>query len=544
VSGGLTFTQISAGQYSMCGVTSAGAVYCWGLGSSGQLGVSGSTASSSTPVAVTTTGTALAGRTIVQVAAGYYHTCALDSTGLVYCWGVDTYGQVGTTTTVTSTPQPAAAAVYTTGTPMAGRTIVQITAGGQHTCALDSTGLAYCWGYGTNGQLGNNTATATNALPVAVYTAGALAGVTLATISATEFHTCALGSTGVAFCWGYNADGRLGVNNTTQEDVPTAVYTGGVLSGRTLTQVGAGDQDSCALDSTGTAYCWGNDANGQLGNDTTVNGALGYYTVAVLVDPQAPTNVTATPGDTIATVSWTAPVYLNNGTLTGYTVSSTPGTATCSTAAGTTTCTLTGLTDGTTYTVTVIDTTTTVLATTGTSAPSSPATVEPIGFLQLTSPASLTWAVTGTGLNRSVVDGNSGDQQLTATDNTATGAGWHITVSATTFTTGPKSLPNAGAVDFTGSVSSSLASTAPSATCVGSCTLPTDTTTYPVVMATAVSSPSVYTVYDTAAGTGEGVMIIGGSAAANPIGWWVQVPASTSAGSYTSTVTLQVVSGP
>jgi hypothetical protein len=322
------------------------------------------------------------------------------------------------------------------------------------------------------------------------------------------------------------------------------VYTGGVLSGRTLTQVGAGDQDSCALDSTGTAYCWGNDANGQLGNDTTVNGALGYYTVAVLVDPQAPTNVTATPGDTIATVSWTAPVYLNNGTLTGYTVSSTPGTATCSTAAGTTTCTLTGLTDGTTYTVTVIDTTTTVLATTGTSAPSSPATVEPIGFLQLTSPASLTWAVTGTGLNRSVVDGNSGDQQLTATDNTATGAGWHITVSATTFTTGPKSLPNAGAVDFTGSVSSSLAGTAPSATCVGSCTLPTDTTTYPVVMATAVSSPSVYTVYDTAAGTGEGVMIIGGSAAANPIGWWVQVPASTSAGSYTSTVTLEVVSGP
>jgi alpha-tubulin suppressor-like RCC1 family protein len=536
--GGLTFTQISAGQYSTCAVSSAGTAYCWGQGSSGQLGVSGSTASSSTPVAVTTSGTALSGRTLVQVAAGYYHTCALDSTGLVYCWGTDTDGQVGTTTTVTSTPQPAAAAVYTTGTPMAGRIIVQITAGGQHTCALDSTGLAYCWGYGTNGQLGNNGTPSSQAVPLAVYTAGALVGVTLATISATEFHTCALGSTGVAFCWGYNADGRLGTNNTTTVSVPTAVYTGGALAGRTVTQVGAGDQDSCALDSTGTAFCWGNDANGQLGNDATAEA-----NAAVLVGPQAPTSVTATPGDATAAMSWTTPVYLNNGTVTGYTFTTSPGAFTCATT-GATSCTITGLTDGTTYTVTGVTTTTTVLATTGTSAPSIAATVEPVGFLTLTSPTSLTWAVTGNGSNRSVVDAVSGDQQLTATDNTATGAGWHITVSATTFTTGPKSLPNAGAVNFTGSVSSSLAGAAPTATCVGSCTLPTDTTTYPVVMATAVSSPTVYTVYDTSVSTGEGVMTIGGSAATDPIGWWVQVPASVYVGSYTSTVTLEVVSGP
>jgi alpha-tubulin suppressor-like RCC1 family protein len=363
VSGGLTFTQISAGQSSMCGVTSAGAVYCWGLGSSGQLGVSGSTASSSTPVAVTATGTALAGRTIVQVAAGYYHTCALDNTGLVYCWGIDTYGQLGNNTTST-TAQPAATAVYTTGTPMAGRTIVQITAGGQHTCALDSTGLAYCWGYGTNGQLGNNTTTSAQSVPVAVYTAGALAGVTLATISATEFHTCALGSTGLAFCWGYNADGRLGTNNTTATDVPAAVYTGGTLSGRTLAQVGAGDQDSCALDSAGIAYCWGNDGNGQLGNDSTAEA-----NAAVLVGPQAPTNVTATPGSTTAAVSWTAPVFLNNGTLTGYTATTSPGAFTC-TSTSATSCTITGLTSGATYTITL-----TTTATTGTSAPSTPASV-------------------------------------------------------------------------------------------------------------------------------------------------------------------------
>jgi hypothetical protein len=63
-------------------------------------------------------------------------------------------------------------------------------------------------------------------------------------------------------------------------------------------------------------------------------------------------------------------------------------------------------------------------------------------------------------------------------------------------------------------------------------------------MTTAVSAPAVYTVYDTAVSTGEGVMTIGGSSAANPIGWWVQVPAAAYAGVYTSTVTLEVISGP
>jgi hypothetical protein len=148
-----------------------------------------------------------------------------------------------------------------------------------------------------------------------------------------------------------------------------------------------------------------------------------------------------------------------------------------------------------------------------------------------------------TGFNQSAVDAVAGDQQLTATDNTGTD-GWHIAISATTFTTGTYTLPDTAAADFTGSVTSSLASTAPTVTCVGSCTLPTDTSTYPVAITTAPSAPANYTVYDTAAATGENVMIIGGSTAANPIGWWVQAPASTRAGTYTSTVTLQIISAP
>jgi alpha-tubulin suppressor-like RCC1 family protein len=530
VSGGLAFTQISAGQVNTCALTSTGAAYCWGAGANGQLG-NNSTTASNVPVLVS------GGLTFTQIAVGNGHACALSSAGAAYCWGSDSVGQLGNNTT-SLTPQTTPTAVYTGGA-LSGLTLAGISAGGTTTCALDSTGLSYCWGLGTGGQLGNGLATSSSvAVVVAVGGSSAIpSGTTLVDITPSNTSTCALASTGLAYCWGVGGNGLLGDNSNSSSNWPMAVTVGSpsaIASGVILTQISTGSSHTCTLSSIGTAYCWGYNANGDLGNNSTTD-----QDVAVLVGPQAPTGVTAAPGNTTASVSWTAPVYLNNATLTGYTASSTPGTATCSTAAGTTTCGLTGLTDGTTYTVTVTDTTTT-----GTSAPSSPATVEPVGPLTLTSPSSLTWAVTLSSGNHSVVDAVPADQQLTVADNTGTGAGWHITVSVTTFTAGAHTLPNPGAVAFTGSITSALASTAPTATCVGSCTLPTDTTTYPVAITTAASSPVIYTIYDTSAATGLGVMTIGGSSAANPIGWWLQVPASAYAASYTSTVTFQTVSGP
>ena len=166
------------------------------------------------------------------------------------------------------------------------------------------------------------------------------------------------------------------------------------------------------------------------------------------------------------------------------------------------------------------------------------------GTLTLTSPSSFTWTVTLSGSNQSVVDAVPADQQLTVNDSTGTGAGWNITVSATTFTNGTHTLPNIGTFVFTGSLASPTTVTAPSTTCVATCTLPTDATTYPVAVTTAPSSPPAVKVYDTSPGTGLGAITIGGHSAARPIGWWVNVPANAYAGSYTSTVTMAIVSGP
>jgi hypothetical protein len=164
--------------------------------------------------------------------------------------------------------------------------------------------------------------------------------------------------------------------------------------------------------------------------------------------------------------------------------------------------------------------------------------------LTLTSPGSLGWADTLNGSNQSAVDTFPADQQFTVNDTTGTSAGWHITVSATTFTSGTHTLPDTGSLVFTGSISSATASSPPSSSCLTTCTLPSDTVTYPVAITTAPTAPSAATIYDTAAGSGDGAILLGGNSAADPVGWWINVPANARVGTYTSTVALTIVSGP
>jgi hypothetical protein len=166
------------------------------------------------------------------------------------------------------------------------------------------------------------------------------------------------------------------------------------------------------------------------------------------------------------------------------------------------------------------------------------------GALNLTSPTALAWSTTGTGVDQQLVDPTTAHQSYLVNDATGSGAGWHVTVSATTFTSGSNTLPNTGTFVTTGSVTAEAATTAPTAACSvsSSCTLPTDTTTYPVAITTAPTTPVAVTIYDTSAATGLGSITIG--IGVLPVGWWVNVPARTAVGSYISTISLTVVSAP
>jgi alpha-tubulin suppressor-like RCC1 family protein len=549
---GVTLTQISAGFFFTCALSTAGAVYCWGFNADGELG-NNSTINSSVPVAVTTSGV-LSGVTVTQITADSgYNACVLGSTGAAYCWGKNNDGQLGNNT-LTSSSVPVA--VITSGV-LAGKVLTQVTAGNDLTCALDNTGLAYCWGNNTHGQLGNNSTT-NSPVPVAVTSTGVLSGVTLTQISAGNAFACALGSTGAAYCWGYNASGQLGNSSTTSSSVPVAVTTTGVLSGVMLTQVTPGASFTCALGSIGAAYCWGLNASGQLGNKSTTSSAVPVAVTAsglamtqvsagntatcslastgatycwgsnssgqlgnnsttqslvpVSVAPQGPTGVTAVAGDATAAISWIAPVFLNNGSITGYSASAAPGAASCSTT-GATACTITGLTDGITYSVTV-----TVTATSGT-APSAPVTVEPAGFLSISVPSAAALPAAAPGTTASAALGT-----VTVTDNRALGsASWTATVTGTAFITGSGTAQQ---------------------------TIPLTQVTYWSGPATATSGSGTFIPGQPAAANAVNLTVprvafsLTGGSGVNSASWNptlpVQVPAAAIAGTYTATITESV----
>lgn len=242
---------------------SNGKVYTWGNNLYGQLGF-GDNLSSSVAVSVNTSGV-LSGKTITKVATGYFHSIALGSDGNVYTWGYNWYGQLGNGN---NTNSYVPVAVNTSGV-LSGKIIIRVAAGLHHSIALASDGKVYTWGYNAFGQLGNGNNTNSN-VPVAVDTSGVLSGKIITQIASGYGHSMALASDGKVYTWGLNSSGQLGNYTYTDSKVPVSIKTSGVLSGRTIIQIAAGSDHSIALASDGTVYTWGRNDYGQLGNGSFI----------------------------------------------------------------------------------------------------------------------------------------------------------------------------------------------------------------------------------------------------------------------------------
>jgi alpha-tubulin suppressor-like RCC1 family protein len=191
----LLLVSISAGYEHTCGLVPAGAAFCWGDNSRGQLGT-GNTTPSDTPVAVagghvfTSVSAGIdTSRSVLSQAAGALRssfTCGL-SAGAAYCWGAG-IGEPSTPTLVS-----------------AALSFVQISAGGAHACGLTQAGAAYCWGSDADDQLGNGPGPSSSATPVAVG-----GGLSFTSISAGRRHTCGTATDGTSYCWGSDVYGGLG----------------------------------------------------------------------------------------------------------------------------------------------------------------------------------------------------------------------------------------------------------------------------------------------------------------------------------------------
>ena len=352
-------------------LSSEGKVYSWGANDQGQLG-NGTATNSNLPVEVKTEGTPMAGKKIIQTAIGVTHSMALDSEGKVYSWGENVNGLLGTGDAI---PTLSPVLVRTGGTPMEGKKIVQISAGGAHSMALDSEGNIYAWGWGGEGQLGNGENNNSNVpilvkkegtglegktikkvmaggmfsmvltsdgslyswgknnygqigdgttnnynLAVAVKTEGTpMAGKTVVDFSISNEHTVALTSDGQIYAWGRNESGQLGDGTNTASTLPVAVRTVGTpFAGKKAVQVVAGGWEgahSLALGTDGTVYSWGRNLNGQLGdqttNDTTI---VTFAKINFNSSPTPPLKAMAISGESSAEVRWSTPIF--NGTFT------------------------------------------------------------------------------------------------------------------------------------------------------------------------------------------------------------------------------------
>ena len=243
VPAGLKFISVSPGSIHTCGLATNQQAYCWGSNEQGQLG-------DPTATEPRQTASPVSGSHIFEsVVSGGVHSCGLTSDGTAWCWGDNRYGQIDADTSGSKIrPEPVMVPNQPGG-------LQYLVAGWYHTCGVTWDGSAYCWGWTQYGQIGSMTVPEGVAPPTQVEL-----GSGIQQLAAGGNHTCAIGSDGLSYCWGNNSNGQLGDGTKWNQHTPTLVSTDNPF---VLLSVGA--FHTCGLTDSGEAWCWGDGAKWQLG---------------------------------------------------------------------------------------------------------------------------------------------------------------------------------------------------------------------------------------------------------------------------------------
>lgn len=272
---GKSVVAIAAGQFHSLALCSDGTVAAWGRNQEGQLGDNRAYPSKLTVAVNIAAGiSALAGKSVIALAAGKDHSLALCSDGTVAAWGSNVLGQLGNDSMPFFSLVPVEVNALAGTSALAGKKVVAISAGHYHNLALCSDGTVATWGWNYYGQLGINQTTLTRQAPVAVNAVAgisALAGKSVVAIVAGSMHNLALCSDGFLAAWGSNMYGQLGDNSMDDRYVPVAVNTAtgtSALTNKVLAGIAAGCDYSMALCREGLVAVWGTNHYGQLGDNS------------------------------------------------------------------------------------------------------------------------------------------------------------------------------------------------------------------------------------------------------------------------------------
>ena len=255
---GNNWKQVSCGGTHTAAIKTDGTLWTWGLGTSGQLG-DNTVTSKSSPVQTSTFGT-----NWKQVSGGATHTVAIKTDGTLWCWGQNSNGQLGDNTIVLkSSPIQTIAFGNNWKTAIGGL--------GGNIISIKTDGTLWCWGAGTFGQLGDNTAT-TKSSPVQTVAFGT----NWKQIAGGQYHIAAIKTDGTLWMWGSNGNGQLGDNTTTDRSSPVQT----VAFGTNWRQASCGSTHTAAIKTDGTLWIWGFNVLSQLGDNTNVKKSSPVQTVA------------------------------------------------------------------------------------------------------------------------------------------------------------------------------------------------------------------------------------------------------------------------
>ena len=249
----LSFTKISFDRgvdIHSCGIATNGSAFCEGHGNYGQLGNGRGDEYIQSPTLV------VGNMQWTSLSVGREYSCGIIANGSAFCWGLGNFGQTGTGRYRYWFPSPKQV--------FGGMQWTLMTTGYEHTCGIVTNGSAFCWGYNGGGRLGiGKETTQSSHHPVQV--AG---NMQWALLSAGAYHTCGIVTNGSAFCWGDNGFGQVGIPNITSQTPSDNSYSSPtpVTGDLQWTLLSAGAFYTCGISTNGSAWCWGDNRDGQLGN--------------------------------------------------------------------------------------------------------------------------------------------------------------------------------------------------------------------------------------------------------------------------------------
>ena len=270
-----TIIKLSLGSYHSSAITTAGRIFSWGYNYDGQLG-DGTIINRNTPVDITNGFNLSVGETITNVTLGSYYSSAITSEGRFFTWGANFFVEIGDGTTIN---RGIPVEIISRFNLSVGETITEISLGHAHSSAITSAGRIFTWGANWNGQLGDGTTT-DRITPVEITNGFDLSvGETIIDLSLGASHSSAITSAGRSFAWGWNANGQLGEGTTIDRTTPVEITSLFNLSvGEKITEVSLGSSHSSAITSAGSVFIWGWNDFGQLGDGTTISRTTPFYT--------------------------------------------------------------------------------------------------------------------------------------------------------------------------------------------------------------------------------------------------------------------------